>query len=216
MKRAQTLSATAIHAVYKGIISLLLGRRDARPGLASIFLAVLLSIGTNSANAALTSVAVHSCAPNVLDCAQTGPHDTAVFNAYVAQVNSQTLRFIVTQGGSGLTFEMITSLQDSQAGNVHTTLFGDQLALSFGGTGTVGMQATQISSLGFGPNGQIRFNVDYSVSDLAAPLTLDVYYALAPVPEPGTYAMLLAGLGVIARVARRRSVGARARSPYRE
>jgi hypothetical protein len=49
-------------------------------------------------------------------------------------------------------------------------------------------------------------NFDTSAADLDAPVNGTWSLAAAPVPEPGSLALLLAGLGLVAVVARRRSI----------
>jgi subtilase-type serine protease len=74
---------------------------------------------------------------------------------------------------------------------------GDSLQLVFAAGGLSGKFA-DITFSGLNPN---SFELVYGADEVR----LQVLSNVSPVPEPSTYAMLLAGLGVLGTVARRRS-----------
>jgi hypothetical protein len=88
-------------------------------------------------------------------------------------------------------------------------LAGQSLTLtatdSFGRTLTQTLaNASPASFLGFASNASL-VSLVVSIADRDAFVSVDnLVLAAAPVPEPETYAMLLAGLALIARAARRR------------
>jgi len=61
----------------------------------------------------------------------------------------------------------------------------------------------------FGNSGHLNFVLPDDVTDTSASgLLLTGPVAVAPVPEPETYGLMLSGFGVMARVARRRRLAA--------
>ena len=88
----------------------------------------------------------------------------------------------------------------------HTLLAGNQFFFPDGGVSAFDVLAIEASA-GLDPNNPIgfltglTFVTDGSFTGTMTPISIDV----AAVPEPETYAMLLAGLGVLGFAARRRT-----------
>ena len=173
-------------------------------GTACILSGALVLLNLNSASALSIDFTAHACSPNVLDCAQTGPADGSVFNLSVNQTNAVTLRVVLTHFGSTLTADTL-SFEVGQFAGVYQTVLGNQIALVFNGAGSLGMQLANIQLTNAGPAGSFSTSLFYSVPNAIAPLTLDAYFAVAAVPEPETYALLLAGLVLVSAMVRWRS-----------
>ena len=211
MKRTHAVCAGTVAVFQSNGITRLWNWFKGRACFASMLLAFSLSAGVDSAKAASITTSVQSCTPSVLDCAQTGAHNASAFTAIVSVSNLQTLKISVAQLSSTLTIDTIFSNLGGQFGDSYKTFFGDQIAFVFGGPGAVGMFLAEVNRLDFGPAGRVGFDAVFHTPNLAAPLAVDVYYAAAAVPEPETYALLLAGLVMIAAIARRRMEGAHGR-----
>lgn len=108
----------------------------------------------------------------------------------------QDLSLISVNASSGidanLTTQAVLSNVNLGAGTYWLSMSGDDMHFTTSGTRTGAIQVHS-SNLGTGYNPS---------QDL--PMPFRVYAATAPIPEPETYAMLLAGLGLLGFAARRR------------
>ena len=114
----------------------------------------------------------------------------------------------------GLTFKLSVDLDPSAATNYAyvnpQTQWFDNATVSVGAKGSNGFQNSQ--TVGFGSTFNVSQEELYSISlevfDAAGLMldrtTMDVQVG-APVPEPETYALMLAGLAAVGAVARRRA-----------
>lgn len=103
-----------------------------------------------------------------------------------------------------LTFDLAGNQRNATT-DVVTIAFGtSQLVLNVAGN-----QSFALSSLSFSPStsGLYRLSFSNAGGDNIGALLDRVQVVAAPVPEPDTYAMLVAGLGIVGLIARRRKSG---------
>ena len=91
------------------------------------------------------------------------------------------------------------------------TIFGTTSTISTESTHDQGADPNELVSITIGAD-STNANTTFAVLDTAAIGQRLGGVAIAPVPEPGTYALMLAGLGAVGFVAKRRSRTQRARS----
>lgn len=117
---------------------------------------------------------------------------------------SQT--FSLPAGSYTLQFAMASELfNNTQAVDVALS-GGASASQTFSATGTVGVNYWadwQGKSLAFAANGA-PVTLTFSTNNLQFDVGLDNVHVLSAVPEPETYAMIMAGLGLIGFIARRR------------
>lgn len=105
--------------------------------------------------------------------------------------DAPTSQFSATAGGDAWTNNLSYDFS-SVAGVNNNATFGVRMVSTFAPSSTAYAPAA-VSGSTYGTNGTWRFDM-VTLSGTAIP----------PVPEPGTYALLLAGLGVVGFIARRR------------
>jgi hypothetical protein len=112
-------------------------------------------------------------------------------------INGSTGSFLMTIGGVAKAIDFPWTLA---IGAVDTLTFSNAAPAIF----TVGSNYWVVKGLGFGPI------INDGSGDGIMSGNVMASFATAPVPEPETFAMLLAGLGLIGTIARRRKVSATA------
>jgi hypothetical protein len=118
--------------------------------------------------------------------------------------NNGVLTMAFSAPVTGLSFDYINSSAAS-GGQVEDALFG-LMGFSNGNlNGVVGVAGNLNVPLTFDYTGPAFTNASFYFAYEADTFRVqNIAYTLAPVPEPETYAMLLAGLGVVALIVRRR------------
>jgi len=122
-------------------------------------------------------------------------------------LTSWSQAFSLPAGSYTLQFAMAAELFNStQALNVALS-GGASASQSFSATGTVGVNYWadwQSKSLAFGANGAPVI-LTFSTNNLGFDVGLDNVHVLSAIPEPESYAMIMAGLGLMGFIARRRA-----------
>lgn len=174
-------------------------------------LALALASGLGSAHAAFVDLGVHPF-PFVFQAADVAVGDFADFYTFTVPVGFELLGSVVVAGDApeqsiaGGTYLVVGAGTDNILGNADDVMFSPAAGFSFdvnsGGTfnamagAGAGLYAYAVLGTADGALGG-----QYALTSFVGEAVVAV------VPEPETYALLLAGLGAVGAVARRRRTG---------
>jgi hypothetical protein len=177
----------------------------------------LIALGATLLGASSAQATTQLVEFNVLNASATLPNpllsgDNLHLNTYVSTevgALNQTINFTVGAGVGSLTGQAVWEVGTATGTGprligVNIDIFNtvtNTLVTSDTFAGTLGNFAVSTFASGIGPGSYRLVATGTGVRDSS----LDVTISFAPIPEPGTYAMMLAGLGLMALVARRRS-----------